>query len=77
LRSALFKAPLNNSVPALDRQRILDHEAGLPLKPATEKICDTELEFSGAPRMARAAGLHNVVGDVEKGWPFPAITALF
>ncbi|WP_199243987.1 GNAT family N-acetyltransferase [Bacterioplanes sanyensis] len=27
----LLEAPLNNSVPALDRQRISDHEAGLPL----------------------------------------------
>jgi hypothetical protein len=61
---------------APDRQRASDHEAGLPLK-ATAKIGATELEFSGVPRRAQAAGLHNFVGDVEKDWPFPAITALF
>jgi hypothetical protein len=44
---------------------------------ATAKIGDKELVFSGVLRRARAAGFHNVVGDVEKGWPFPAITALF
>ncbi|GGY51365.1 hypothetical protein GCM10011297_25390 [Bacterioplanes sanyensis] len=44
---------------------------------ATAKIGATELEFSGVPRRAQAAGLHNFVGDVEKDWPFPAITALF
>ncbi|GGY59042.1 hypothetical protein GCM10011297_34560 [Bacterioplanes sanyensis] len=42
-----------------------------------QKNGDTELEFSGGPLRARAAGFHNVVGDVAKGWPFPAITALF
>jgi hypothetical protein len=46
------------------------------LQPATAKIGDTALEFSGIARRARAAGFDNVVGDIEKGWPFPAIATL-
>ncbi len=44
---------------------------------ATAKIDDTEQEFSGVPSRARAAGFHNVVGGVEKGWLFPAIAVSF